>query len=71
MLVQETIKTLIKFGDKTKAVIVTSKMTEEDLERLSMMLEKWKTNPTEENEKAIIDRFAVEQEDLLEPGINY
>ena len=72
MLTNETTDTLIEFGAKTRAVIVTSKMPELELDRLGTMLMNWKNNPTDQNEKAILDRFAVEQEDdFEEPGNNY
>jgi hypothetical protein len=72
MLTNEAITILIEFGDKTKASIVTSKMTEADLDRLEMMLLDWKAQPTAEKEQAIISKFAIVREpDSDEPGPDY
>jgi hypothetical protein len=72
MLTNEAISVLIEFGAKTRASIVTSKMTVEDLERLDIMLMNWKAEPTEQKEQAIISKFAIKGErNGPEPGDDY
>jgi hypothetical protein len=72
MLTNEAISVLIEFGAKTRASIVTSKMTEADLDRLEMMLLDWKAQPTAEKEQAIISKFAIAGErNGPEPGDDY
>lgn len=60
------IDALIEFSEKTGAIIVTMGRNDQDLADLEKLLLAWQEKPTKANEKAIVDRFAIDEDDLAD-----